>query len=175
MRRSSYPYQKQLDTIKKYKKKEIIIDTAPLVLLLVGLFNPKKIGVLKPTHEYSIKDYELLKKFLANFKSLIITPQILTEVSNMLKNKCSSEFRNIFKKNLQTLIKSHELYIEKNDILKHTEFKNIGLTDVSVILCYERWDRLILTKDFDFVGICRKRGIPIIHFDELRGMYWSGQ
>src|SRR3990170_4320517 len=78
----------------KNKTKPIITDTAPLLLLLIGLYDKNAILEFKRLSEYDTDDYGLLLQYVAKRK-IIVTPQVLSEVSNFadqLKNNKFSEF-----------------------------------------------------------------------------------
>ena len=84
--------------IQKHRSAGLLVDTNLLLLYLIGKTNPNRISNLKRTDKYSIKDFELLARFMANFRSLAVTPHILTEVSNLgnLQGKERAEFRSWF-------------------------------------------------------------------------------
>jgi hypothetical protein len=52
---------------------------------LLEPFEPGLIGRHKRTHQFTIEDYWLLRRFLGQFRSLVSTPNILTEASSGLE------------------------------------------------------------------------------------------
>lgn len=162
------------EIIRSYLNKDIIVDTGPLILLLAGNYNLDLIGKSQLTREFNKYDFELLQYFISKFRKVIVTPQILAEVSNIINTKrINGKFSDFIEKTINILLQSKEIYINKNEILAREEIKKVGVTDTGIILCCEKNDQMILTKDFEFVGICRSKGLPVIHFDELREMAWS--
>jgi hypothetical protein len=54
-----------------------------LIVYLVGLLNPKLVEHVMSNRAYTVDDVEFLSLVLGEFKKLILTPAILTEVSNL--------------------------------------------------------------------------------------------
>ncbi|MBT6690231.1 hypothetical protein HN903_03520 [archaeon] len=159
--------------LRRYISKPIILDTKPLVLFLAGIYNPDKIGD-RLTAGFEREDFELLCKFLSNFKGIIITPHILTEASNIINRDLpKSLFCEFFEKVLSKLEEFHECSVNKNDIFLRDETKRLGITDVGIILSCELENSLILTKDFKFSLEFSQKGYPIVHFDFLRSINWK--
>lgn len=160
-------------SIKLYFGKGIILDTKPLIFFLAGNYDFDSIGKTPLTKEYTKEDFELLMSFVSKFKKIIVTPQILAEMSNIINKEISeTDFANFIEKIIKILFDCDEIYIQKNDILKRDELKKVGITDTSILLSCERDDLLVLTKDLPFALICSSRGLPVIHFDLLRGLNW---
>ena len=63
--------------------KKLILDANLLLVLLIGIFNVGWLGKFKRVVGYSGQDYDLLVQFLAAFPTLLTTPHILAEVSNL--------------------------------------------------------------------------------------------
>lgn len=160
--------------IKSHFKKGIIVDTGPLILLMGGYYNYDLIGKTSLTYEFTKEDFELLVRFLNNFREVIITPQILAEISNRVNNKLPKDkFADFIEKTIKYFVSFKEEYIKKNDILSRIELRKVGFTDISILLSSEKDNYLILTKDWKFKGMCFSKGLPVIHFDKLRTADWE--
>ena len=61
----------------------ILVDTNLLVLFAVGSANRRRIEAFKRTRQYTVADFELLLRVLANQKSLYTIAHVLAEVSNL--------------------------------------------------------------------------------------------
>ena len=72
-----------LQLIHKHLGNGLLVDTNLLLLHLIGRTNKNRILKFKRTQAYTIEDFELLERFIAEFKILITTPHVLTEVSNL--------------------------------------------------------------------------------------------
>ena len=83
---------KKLKTKWKTKKKPIITDTSPLLLLLIGSYDKNTIKGFKRLANYDSVDFDLLLEFVAKRK-VMVTPQVLAEVSNFAKELKNNEIR----------------------------------------------------------------------------------
>ena len=161
--------------IRSYFRKGIIVDTGPLILLLAGYYNYDTIGKNKLTEEFTTDDFDILFKFLSNFRGIIVTPHVLAEVSNLINTKVNkSDFTDFIERITEKLSRFKEVYIKKDEILAGEEVKKVGITDAGILLACEKRDNLILTKDFKFENLCISKGLPVIHFDKLREESWFG-
>ena len=55
----------------------------------MGKLDPLYIHEFKPTHQYTKEDFELLLKIIKPFKKIILTPHIIAELSNHIKNNAN--------------------------------------------------------------------------------------
>ena len=69
--------------LEKHKRGGIVIDTNILLLLVVGAYNPNEITQFKRTQKFIPEDYFTLRKLLKLYATVLTTPNILTEVSNL--------------------------------------------------------------------------------------------
>ena len=86
---------------------------------------------------FSIRDYNTLIKIIDNYKKILTTSHVLTEVSNlnMSKNK-KNNLKNLLFKRLMILIdkkKVCEKFIEIDDIIIDKKFKNFGVADIGIL------------------------------------------
>lgn len=148
------------------RRKPIITDTSPLLLFLIGLYDKNAIKNFKRlSPKYDSEDYDLVFQFIAKRK-IIVTPQVLSEVSNFaegLKNK----FSEFIEGNRPTLEKIIEKYVPKTDILASQEVIKFGFTDASIILAARETNALVLTDDHPLWGKCKKIGLDTMHMDEI--------
>jgi hypothetical protein len=84
--------------ILKHRGNGLLVDTNLLLLYLVGKTNPDRIRNFKRTSRYTVEDFELLDEIMGQFKTLVTTPHILTELSNLgdLQGQERSAFRSWF-------------------------------------------------------------------------------
>lgn len=153
----------------KSRKKPIITDTSPLLLLLIGSYDKNTIKNFKRLSKYDSDDYDLLFQFVAARK-VMVTPQVLAEVSNFareLKNNPDT-FSEIIKINKSLLEKIYEKYIPKDDILASQELFKFGFTDASIIVAAKENDALVLTDDHPLFGKCKSKGLDAKHMSEIQ-------
>jgi rRNA-processing protein FCF1 len=147
-------------------RKPVITDTSPLLLLLMGLYDKNAIEEFKRLSKYDSDDYDLLLQFTAKRK-IIVTPQVLSEVSNFAKELKQNRFSEFIEENRPTLEKIDEKYIPKTDILTSQETVKFGFTDTSIILAAKENNAVVLTDDFPLSGLCKKIGVDAMHLDEI--------
>src|SRR5258708_715636 len=139
-----------------------------MILLFVGLFDPQQIAQFKRTKQFTKQDFELLEFILAEFSTVIVTPNILTEV-NSLSNQLAEKIKlggyfDVFAQGITVLDEKHFPSI---DLSKMSEFKLFGLTDVG-ILALGRSGHLILTDDFRLSKYLGGQNIDVLNFNHLR-------
>lgn len=160
--------------MRPFFKNPVILDTGPLVFLLIGLCDPSKKNSGDIWQGHTQEELELLIKLIKPFKSIIITPQILAECTNLLNQKMdSSKHQFILTQIINPLRQFGEVYIEKNIILNYTEFSRFGSTDIGTIECSKKMNSLIITEDSDLKRFCYSNKIPCINFHELRPSTWN--
>ena len=67
----------------EYRTRGILVDTNLLLLYFVGSLDLNRIERFKRTRKYTIPDFHVLVQLLTYFGRVVITPHILTEVSNL--------------------------------------------------------------------------------------------
>lgn len=148
------------------KTKPILADTSPLLLLLMGLYDKNAIEEFKRLSKYDSDAYDLLFQFVAKRK-IIVTPQVLSEVSNFAKELKPNRFSEFIEGNRSTLEKIFEKYIPKTEILASKEVLKFGFTDTSIILAARENNAIVLTDDFPLLGICKRVGLDAKHMNEI--------
>lgn len=147
--------------------RNLVIDTIPLLLLLVGAYDPVYLSKFKRLsgYGYTEKDFDILVKFLFGTKTAIITPGVLSEASNFLEN--DRYFPDIIDNNMDLLMKLREIYVDKTNILRSDELFKIAFTDTSLTLAAKSNNASILTRDYRLWGICDKIGLTAYHLDHV--------
>ncbi len=121
----------------QYGKKSLIIDTNILLLFFVGVFNRDYINQCSLTEgKYTPDDFDLLIKIISYFQpEIIITPNILTEISNQSKNSIKDPyFTNYFNIIIDKLrgYKEHHIVLQKMIGLDIKVLSDFGFTDMSI-------------------------------------------
>ncbi|MGC1463942.1 MAG: hypothetical protein WA802_17205 [Terracidiphilus sp.] len=156
----------------KHKGKSVLLDSNLFLVFLAGSVNPRLFGQFKRVSTYTIQDYELLVRLLGAFTTLLTTPHILTEVSN-LANSLPGWLKPDWSRNFATLIASQhdkpglrERWSPANELAQMPEFLAFGITDAALTeLCSEA---LVVTEDYRLSGALASQGIPILNFGDLR-------
>ncbi|MCL2064122.1 MAG: hypothetical protein FWG98_07080 [Candidatus Cloacimonetes bacterium] len=147
--------------------RDVIIDTNIFILYLVGQINKNRIKDYSRDQSYSEEDYFYLLNLLSKYDRLITSPNILTEVDNIL-NRISGEDKNkylsIVKKTYQQTI---EKFMETNLVSQNWYFDILGLTDSVIIMMAKKSD-LLISGDSKLCDYAKALGINIFDFKEYQ-------
>lgn len=157
--------------IRNYHNKGLVIDTNLFILYLIGKYDKTIISKFKRTVEYSSEDFDILKRFVDPFRRVITTPNIITEVTNIVESLNRSEEYRLFKFLHKSLMSLREEYIASLKVTQTTCFEKFGLTD-STIFFLAKNGLLILTADMPFYHYLVSQKMPAINFNHLRSGKW---
>ena len=128
--------------------KNVYLDANLLVLLVVGETDSKIIAKHKRLSEFDEEDYERLVELVGRMGQILVTPNTLTEASNLLAQHGEPEKSQIFEV-LRILIEEYEEIVVTSQIASlNKEFKRLGLTD-AVLLEVISNERPLITVDLD--------------------------
>jgi hypothetical protein len=150
------------------RRNKILVDTNILLLYIVGSLSLDRIARHKRTNTFTVEDYHLLDKMLRQSRQIVVTPNILTEVSNLLgqtDENTKEELWNVLSALMPDL---EERYIKSRDAVGLPEFSHLGLTDASILSCPVQ-DLTVLTDDLRLYLALNRRGAEVINFNHLRG------
>ena len=146
------------------------LDANLLVLLVVGSESRDMIPRHRRLEHYSAGDFDILLELLENADQLFVTPNTLTEASNLIRQHAMPE-RSLLMKRLQFLIhESREIVVASVDASSNAKFAELGLTD-AVLLETVTTDTPLLTVDFDLYLAAlesgEERAVNFTHYRDL--------
>jgi hypothetical protein len=145
-------------------RKAVAIDANLLILLIVGMTSRKYVARHKRCKIFEPDDFDLLVHLLSAAE-VILTPNTLTEASNLLRQidePARTEIGLVFKAYIR---RAQERYVESTRATTRTEFIRLGLTDAALL---QLEDVVILTTDLDlYVAACRDKR-PAVNFFHLK-------
>jgi rRNA-processing protein FCF1 len=157
--------------IQKYREKGLLVDTNLLLLFFIGDLNPRLIVNAKRIRKYTIGDFELLKDFMESFDSIVTTPNILTEISNL--TEFSGKIRtDYFKRFGISIAKFDERFFAAKSFSSEDYFEKFGLTDAAIIHS-ARNKYLVITDDFPLSNYLQKNDVDVINFTHLKAYNWT--
>ncbi|MGA8170436.1 MAG: hypothetical protein WB816_06345 [Methylocystis sp.] len=149
----------------------IIVDANLLLLWIVGLASPNCIRKHKRLQAYTEEDYILLLNIISGARKIILTPNTLTETSN-LAGYIAEPARTEIYCVLAALIKAaetEERFIESEAAASPPEFIRLGLADAALLhLATE--SHTLLTADVDLYLAARHRGLNAENFNQYRNL-----
>ena len=147
----------------------VIVDTNLFLLLIVGVADPRYIAKHKRLRAYSIQDFALLRRLLSHAKKILVTPNTMTETSNLAsyiaepaRSHILETFRAAFAE-----ARLSEKFVESQIAAKRAEFLRLGLTD-AVLLHVAGEPAEILTADYELYLAAVKSGLKAQNFNYLR-------
>jgi hypothetical protein len=147
----------------------IIIDANLLILLVVGARSPVQIEHFKPTSSHFVsEDYSRLNDILSGIDRFVVTPHILTEVSNFLGKASSKadtlEYRHILAESIERFdIQDVQISAIMGTSDDKQLFRKLGLTDAGIIYL-ARKGYLAITVDFELAQYIQSDGHDSINY-----------
>ena len=155
--------------IRRHRARGVLIDSGPLLLLLVGMTGRERIRRFDRTKDnYTAAHFDMLREMIGQFSRIITTPNILTEVGN-LAGKMRGEWLDDFRAAVAEIIQSEvkEKYRPSRLIVKTPPFSKVGLADAASIQVARQGGYLLLTSDRELCGRAKREKVAAVNFDEL--------
>ena len=146
------------------------IDANLLVLLVVGSTHRALIPKHRRLRRFAMEDYDLLIRFIAQLGHVYVTPNTLTETSNLLAQHADPELSLFFDQLRFIIHESEEVVIASEVASANSQFSRIGLTD-SALLEAVTEETPVLTVDLDLYLAALEKGaytaVNFTHFQDL--------
>lgn len=112
---------------------EVFIDSNLLVLLAVGATDRDLIGKHRRSREFEAADYDRLAAMIRNVDKVLVTPNTLTEASNLIGQHGEPERSRCYD-TLRLLIgESREIVVHSVTASRNVAFNRLGLTDAALL------------------------------------------
>src|SRR4051794_19216626 len=123
--------------------KSVVLDANLLVLLVAGHTDKSLIERHKNLGAYDADGFDLLVETLAEYSQVVLTPNTLTEASNLLR-QIGDPHRSRVTLMLGHLIRGHEeRYIVSKDAVAEKTFGGLGLTDAALLVAAREYGSLL--------------------------------
>jgi len=165
-----------VEYLTKYRGRALLLDANLLVVFTVGLHEPYAITRHKRTKgDYEPDDYHLIVDLIEFFGEAVTTPNVLTEVSNLLAQRnLSKGFQQALFGSLAHVIAFlTEHYVSSKDIRSRDQFGAFGLTDIGILQIASAKKRLVVTADSGLATYLRTEEIAVENFGTLRDLNMS--
>uniref|UniRef100_UPI004049843B hypothetical protein n=1 Tax=Flavobacterium sp. TaxID=239 RepID=UPI004049843B len=137
-----------------------LIDTNALVVLLLGLMNPKLINQHKRTSIYEEEDFYDLVALVGNLEDLVVLPNVWSEVDNLLNNFNRGHKEKYVEQLTNTIRITTEKFLEAKTATLSYGFYDLGLTD-TLLLEYSKECELLITSDSILSDYAIANGIKV--------------
>ena len=147
----------------------LFIDANLLVLLIVGSVGRHLIAKHhRRLRAYSAEDFDILIDFLDPVDRVFVTPNTLTEASNLLAQHGDPERSRFFDKLCLIIQESKEIVVASVDAASNKAFGRLGLTDAALLEVITKETPLI-TVDLDlYLAALDKNEGAAVNFTHLR-------
>lgn len=147
----------------------IFVDTNALILLIVGLIDKSLISSHKRTSIYDSVDFDNLAFLIGDLEKIVTTPNVLTEVDNLLNNFQKGHRWTYFQLLRELIFKSNEKYLQSKLCLDSNALFELGLTDTGVLEICKECD-LLITGDSKLADYASAFGIKVIDLVKIRNL-----
>ncbi len=145
----------------------LLLDTNLLLLLAVGRCDYRLIPRFRRTSIFTVEDYALLEEIVAEYRGLVTTPNVLTEVSNLAGQLGEPARRAVFERLRDDIKTMDERRVLSREAVDADPFVRFGLTD-TVIGVLASADLLVLSTDLPLTNRLLQAALPAVNFNHLR-------
>ena len=147
----------------------LFIDANLIVLLVVGLVGRDLIARHRRTRTFDVEDFDRLTRAIFRVGSVRVTPNTLTEASNLLGQHGEPQRSRLLLKLRALIEQSPEIVVASVDAVRHDVFPRLGLTDAALLEVVSA-DAPLLTVDLDlYVAALASGDEAAINFNHWRG------
>ena len=146
----------------------LFIDTNLLVLLVVGSEGRELIAKHRRLDGYSVNDYDILLDLIRQVAQVFVTPNTLTETSNLLAQHGEPERSRILRRLKYIVHESEEVVVASAAATNNRRFERLGLTDAALLEVITPQTPLV-TVDFDlYIAALELGEDTVVNFAQLR-------
>lgn len=150
------------------KTTALLIDANMLLLLVIGRVAREFVGQHKRLEQFGPEDVDLLQELVAESQRVTTTPNVWTEVSNLVRFRNERLLHPDLFWVMRDQIKAiEEKYMPSISIIDDYAFRDLGLTDTGLLLQLDG-DMTLLTIDAPLYEHALSRGQRAINFHHLR-------
>ena len=146
------------------------IDANLLVLLIVGSVDQDLIAKHRRLRRFAVEDYERLVNLIDRVDRVFVTPNTLTETSNLLAQHRDPERSRFFDRLKFIIQESKEIVVASTVASRNNAFKRLGLTDAA-LLEVATAETPLVTVDFDLYRAALAKGkdaaVNFTHLQDL--------
>lgn len=142
---------------------DVLLDANLLLLLLVGACDREAVGVHNRLSAYKPPMVDLLAAELAEYRRIVVTPNVLTEVSNLSTSMHARLRSGVYQLLAIGTTTWDEVYVPSAAAVQRPEFSRLGLTD-AVLLTLKGRAITLFTADAMLCDAAWRVGLPAVNF-----------
>ena len=157
-----------MDPTEPTRRAGLFVDANLLVLLILGSVGRHLIAKHRRLRAYSAEDFDILINLLNPVDRVFVTPNILTEASNLLAQHRDPERSRFFERLRLVIHASKEVVVASVDAASNQAFGRLGLTDAALLEVITKEPPLIkVDLDLYLAALDRNEGAAV-NFTHLR-------
>ena len=146
----------------------LFIDANLLVLLVVGSVSRDLIPKHRRLRQFGVEDFDPLLNVIDPVNRVYVTPNTLTETSNLLAQHGDPERSRFFDRLRFIIQESEEIVVASTTASQRSEYRRLGLTD-SALLEAVTAETPLLTVDLDlYLAALEKDPSAAVNFTHLQ-------
>ena len=146
------------------------IDANLLVLLIVGSEDRDLIARHRRLKAYTVDDYELLLRFVADVQRVLVTPNTLTEASNLIGQHGEPQRSRLMDRLGWLIRESDEIVVQSAAASANPDYRRLGLTDAALLEVVTA-ETPVLTVDLDlYLAASRNEFESALNFTHYRDL-----
>jgi len=157
------------ELIRKHGATGVLVDANMLLVYLVGQLDENLVKYVTPNRAYTADDFQLVAMMLSQFKTLIVTPSVLAEVSN-LSSKLPEGYRDEFRRLLARLLPTAaftERLVELANVPNGQAFVPFGFTDATIEQISAQGVP-VFTDDFNLYQLLAGKNADVFNYNHIR-------
>jgi hypothetical protein len=152
--------------ISKHRENGLLIDSNLLLLLVVGLYDRRRIENFKRTSAYTLGDFQRIGRLQQSFAKLWTTPNILTEVDNLGRQLPLNEWPGFAHSMRSLCLRLFETGVGAEEATGRNTFARLGLADSVTLSLGGKF--LLISDDLPICLEASRLGYDAINFNHLR-------
>ena len=146
------------------------IDANLLLLLIVGSVGRDLIAKHRRLRKFAAEDFDRLIDLINRVDRVFVTPNTLTETSNLLSQHADPERSRFFNRLRFIIQESKEIVVASTDASRNNAFERLGLTDAALLEVVTAETPLV-TVDLDlYLAALAKGQDTAVNFTHLQNL-----
>lgn len=147
----------------------VAVDSNLMLLLVVGLASRDFIAKHKRLQAFTADDFDLLLSELAVASEVLVTPNVLTETSNLIDHIADPARTQVYERfrDLLSTATAIETHVPSLDAVHRSELPRLGLSDCALLELAARGIPLV-TVDLHLYLAAAAKGYKALNFNHMR-------
>ena len=143
------------------------MDANLLTLLIAGRVNRTLIAKHRRLSGYTTEHYDILVNLLSGARRVYVTPNVLTEASNLLRQHADPERSQLMAALREVIFRSEEIIVKSADASRNKAFTRLGLADAALLELLATRETTLITVDLGLYLAALENGASAMNFTHL--------